>query len=116
MKHGEHADRLETQCIKQKIPKPKWLEERPQLGLGLLFYYESYHKLSTERMPADYVTAIPWSKIQQYAEHYGMGFEEQETFHFFINKLDNAYMTKVAEDVKKQNKSSDFKKQNQNKS
>lgn len=67
---------------------------------------EAFWNLNTERQIGEHVSSIPWSKIQQYADHYELGFEEAEKFHNIIRKVDDAFILKVSENAKKQFESS----------
>lgn len=69
--------------------------------MGLNFFYEAYLKLCTERVFHEVCLSISWSKIQQYADYYGMDFEESERFHIYMSAMDEAYCKQMRKDAKK---------------
>lgn len=77
------------------------IKNKPKLAIGLDFYYQAFNRLCTERPPSESIASIPWSKIQMYAEHYGMDFEEAERFHIYMSRMDDAYIGHFIEKNKK---------------
>jgi hypothetical protein len=103
---------IESQCRNAKKPIPDWLrkkrESKPKLAFGLDFFYEAFWNLCTERVFNEVVLNIAWSKVQEYADYYGMDFEEAEQFHYLIKRMDEAYVNQMRENGKpKQDKPSE---------
>ena len=73
---------------------------RPKLAIGLGFYLDAFWDLCTERVYSEVIVNLSWSKIQQYADHYEMDFEDAEQFHYIIKKIDNAYVKQMRENGK----------------
>jgi hypothetical protein len=101
---------IEDQCRNSRQKLPNWLIEKrrlkPRLAFGLDFFYEAFWNLCTERVFNEVVLNLAWSKIQEYADYYGMDFEESEQFHYLIKKMDEAYVKQMRENGKpKQDKS-----------
>ena len=72
--------------------------KQPRLPLGLLMYLEAFYELDTERshtvtMHGMSVARIPWSRIVQYADHYGMDAEE---LLYFIREMDDAHLARLS--------------------
>lgn len=68
--------------------------------MGLEFFYNAFFTLCTERVFNESVLGIAWSKIQQYADHYEMDFEEAERFHIYMSAMDHAYCKQTRENAK----------------
>lgn len=76
---------------------PQVLSQQPRLPLNLLMFLEAFYELDTERthtvtMTGMSVARIPWSKIVQYAEHYGY---EVDEFLYFMRKMDDAHLERL---------------------
>lgn len=103
-KHEEHDKPIIAQCKRFNTPIPDAIlnrrKNKPQLGMGLEFFYKSFFVLCTERVFNEVVLGIAWSKIQEYADYYGMDFEESERFHVYISGMDEAYCKQMREDAK----------------
>lgn len=100
----DDEDNLIKQAKNTRRPIPEFIIERyrnkPSLGVGLDFYLKAFFDLNTERDHSNGYPPIPWSKIQMYADHYEMNFDDTEKFHLVMRSLDNAYCEKKNEDAK----------------
>lgn len=65
------------------------------------FYLKSFHDLSTERSIGMGLGPIPWSKIVEYADWYGLEPDVIEAFVDIIRTVDVAYLKYNADEQKK---------------
>lgn len=73
------------------------LAAKPKLPTGLILYYEAFFDLDTERNHGMGLASIPWSAIVRYGEYYELDTDE---LLFFIRKIDNAHLERLAREVK----------------
>lgn len=71
---------------------PERIAAKPKLGLGLQFFLTAFYDLDTER-DLSTMQPIAWSSIVNYAKFYNADISE---LLYFIRKMDNAYLTKLA--------------------
>ncbi len=63
---------------------PDFVKNKPKLDVALIFFWDSYHELTTERIVEG--GAIPHSAIVTYSQIYNIEFE---SFLFIIRAMDN---------------------------
>jgi hypothetical protein len=89
MKYGD-TSWIETQAVKRRQPIPKFVADRPDLPECLLFFWQSFLDLSTERSIGMGPGPIPWSRIVNYANYYDI--DDAESFIQIITEVDKAYL------------------------
>jgi len=71
---------------------PDRVTDKPKPGVGLDFYLIAFFDLDTERDLTN-LQPIPWSAIVAYANLYEANVDDLT---YFIRKMDNAYLNKLA--------------------
>lgn len=74
-----------------KEPLPKRIQDKPELYFGLAVYLNAWFDLDVERVRAE-GQRIRRSWCFQYAQDYGMDWEQREELWFFIQKMDYAFL------------------------
>jgi hypothetical protein len=92
MGKGKDADKLQDQADKMKIPAPDWVLNRPELRIGLEFYYMAFHELSSCRAVGMGEGPIPWTAMKIYADTYEIYDDEFERFVHLLTDMDMAYL------------------------
>lgn len=98
---GPHEQKLAKQYMRAGEPIPERIANAPELMIGLQFYMQAFFDLDSERSHAMAPTAIPRSKIRDYAEAYECDDETTEDLMFLIRKMDNKHLERIAAKVKK---------------
>jgi hypothetical protein len=80
------------QALRAGIPIPSEFEDAPEILEGCKVYYDAFVSLDTERSHGMGFTAIPWSKIKNYCDHYGFNIHDTEDFLNIITDLDYEYI------------------------
>lgn len=87
----------EAAIIKQALQAGEEIPENilnaPELFLGLQLYYEAFFDLNSERSHGMGLTAIPWSRIKDYAVAYEFDEDQTENLFIYIRAMDNANIT-----------------------
>lgn len=79
---------------------PDRIVNKPKLAPGLVFFFDAFWELDTERSLAD-LAPIPWSKVIMYGKEHGLGVEDREDLLYLIREGDNAYLRRMAEKRKR---------------
>lgn len=77
-------------------PMPERIANAPELQLGLQLYLEAFFDLDSERTHGKSLAPIPWSRIKGYAEAYEFDTEQTEDLIYFVKKLDNEHLKRLA--------------------
>lgn len=77
--------------MRDGLAVPKKIAEAPVLRMGLELYYGAFMDLATSRSGFG-DGPIPWSVINEYAKVYGFDEEQSEDLHFYLGRMDEAYM------------------------
>ncbi len=75
----------------------------PELNDGLVFYIDSFFKLTTDRLHE--MGPIPTMAILNFANYYDFNQEEENDLLFFIRAMDNTFLEHVSSENKKKMKS-----------
>ena len=98
LQHGADIWMIE-QYEERKLKKPDWMLHRPTVPQELLWYWDSFWELDTERKWTQGLPrGIPWSGIQRYAQHHKTDFDYLLKM---IRAMDGAYLTHKAEEHEK---------------
>lgn len=97
---GPVEQSIAKQAMRSGNPLPKRIAEAPELRPHLLLYIQAFFDLDSERSHAMAPTAIPWSKIKDYANAYSFDEEETEDLLFFIRKMDVDHLARIAKKMK----------------
>lgn len=92
MGKGKDAETIEKQAEKMGIPPPDWVINKPELNLGLDFYYIAFHDLTSCRAIGMAEGPIPWTAMKTYADTYDIHGLELERFIYILTHMDIAYM------------------------
>ena len=93
IEHGEHEDTVREQMRINKMPAPKWIAEKPELKLGLAFYWKAFWELATCRQVAHgAVGPIPWMAMQAYAHQFEIHDDEFDRFVLILKHMDTEYL------------------------
>lgn len=88
---GEFEKRILEQCRRERLPLPEKIKNAPQLYLGLELYYGAYLDLSSCRTGLG-DGPISWQSIEEYALVYNFEEEQKEDLHYFMAKMDDAFL------------------------
>lgn len=83
----------------RKVPVPVDIQEAPELRMDLLFYWDSFQKLSTSRFIGMSLGPIPWHIIQQCIQLNQI--DNPEEFEYIIQGLDRAFLDYIDKISKK---------------
>lgn len=92
MTKGKDEEKIRKSAESQNLPLPDWITNRPQLELGLEFYYMSFMELNTCRTSGMGEGPIPWTAMRKYAEVYDIYGVEFERFSTILTEMDVAYL------------------------
>ena len=84
---------LVEQMKRDGVEIPEHISNKPLVRKNLVQYIEAFWELDSERNHGMGLAKIPWSKIRDYADQNFMDFEETL---FFIRRMDNAWLNKLA--------------------
>ena len=87
--------------------------KEPELPQHLIFFFQAFKDLGTQRQVGMSIGCIPFFDIITYSRLYGCDEETEEDLLFFVRELDNHYIEMVNSEQKKkmnQSKSSPKKK------
>lgn len=71
---------------------PDSLKDTPELWPGLALYYNAFFDLHGCRQLGDAVGPIDWITIDRYCERYELEGEQYEAMHYFLGRMDHAYL------------------------
>ena len=95
---------LEMEPIEQNIikqaerfgqPIPDRIKNKPEIQTGLEFHLDAFFDLDSERSHAIALTAIPRSKIVDYAKEYELDEDQKERLLFYIRRMDNEHIKRL---------------------
>ena len=93
VEHGEHEATVREQMRINKMPAPKWIEEKPELKFGLEFYWKAFWDLATCRQIAHGAEGpIPWTAMKEYANQFDIRGIEFDRFSAVLKILDSKYL------------------------
>jgi len=87
---GEKEGLILQQALRFGNKIPDRIANAPTLEPSLVFYYEAWQELSTDRQFGMGVGPIPFTSVLQYGNHYEI--EDLDDFLFFIRSLDAEYI------------------------
>lgn len=85
-------------------PIPKAVANAPELFLGLELYLKAFFELDSCRHHGMGPASIPWTDIAGYAAIHDFDDEQRDDLIYFIRRLDNAHLTRIADDMKRKTK------------
>lgn len=91
-----HEEAIAKQALRAGNPIPDRIANAPELEQGLQIYMQAFVDLDTERSHAMGLVAIPWKSIAQYAEVFELDEEQRDDLFFFIRKMDEAHLKRIA--------------------
>jgi hypothetical protein len=103
-------ERMRVECERTGEPLPDRIANAPELDDDLLFYFDAYLELSTERQIGMTAGPIPVSSLWAYCDRLialDVGFDSEDVYRFerIIKGLDSIYLTnqknKIKQDAKK---------------
>ena len=89
-----------TQCQKSGRELPEAMQDAPSVDPGLTLYYKAFWELHTCRPVGMSVGAIPWMAMADYARALGFDAEQTDLLFHHVRRMDDAYLKKVASDMK----------------
>jgi hypothetical protein len=88
------------ECIRRGQPPPESIQNAPELNAGLGLYYVAFLDLTGCRQLGEAMGPIDWLAVDRYCERYDIEGEAYEDMHFYIGKMDHAFMTHFREKSK----------------
>jgi hypothetical protein len=80
------------ECIRRGQPPPESVQNAPELNLGLHLFYTAFLDLHGCRQLTEVMGPIDWLAIDRYCERYDITDEQYEDMHYFVAKLDEAFL------------------------
>lgn len=77
---------------------PEFIKDKPQLDISLIFVWDSFQRLSTERKRD--CGEIPWSSIKEYCLFYNFSFQEFQDFEVLIAAMDRVFLNHQQNQIK----------------
>lgn len=74
---------------------PLWFRQRPQPSHDLLFFWDAFWDLSTERQLGMSMGPIPRISIKRYADEAGFDDEQYDMFRRLMRTMDAIYMKMI---------------------
>jgi len=93
---GPHEQAIIKQAVRMGNPIPDRIANAPKLEHGLEIYLQAFFDLDTERNRGNGICPIPWSSVSDYARAFEFDAEQTEDLHYFIRKLDQENMKRLA--------------------
>lgn len=92
------------QCVREKLPLPKRIQNAPELLLGNELFYVAFLDLTSCRGEAyESEGPIRWTATQKWAEVHEMDEEQREDLHYYIPRMDKTYLDFKAKKLKDAN-------------
>lgn len=88
----EDENRIIVQCMRERMPLPKKIQDAPELRLGLELYFGAFFDLNTCRQIGMGLAPIPWNCIKDYAQAYEFDESQTDDLFYFIRKMDHEYL------------------------
>jgi len=94
--HGPNEQTIAKQSYMMGQPLPDFIANAPKLEIGLQLFLQAFFDLDTERSHSMGVTAIPWSRIKDYAVAYELNNEDTEDLIYLIRQMDLSHTARIA--------------------
>lgn len=91
---GQMEQNIVKQAIRCNQPIPERILNAPQLDNNLVFYFDAWFDLNTERPSGWSIQRIPWSAIVEYARFYDCTQQEMDKLLYLIKEIDVAHIQK----------------------
>jgi hypothetical protein len=98
---AEKAQSIRDQARKMGMPVPDPINDRPELMLGLQFYWYAFWELSSDRQIGMSEGPIPWSSMDRWCRRHGINGDEFDRFILMMKHMDSEYMKHRAKSNKK---------------
>lgn len=92
IKHGKHEALIIRDCVATGRELPEFIANAPELPAHLSLFYDAFHSLHSCRDMGMSVGMIPWDKIQMFADYHELDEEQAWDMHFFLSRMDAAYL------------------------
>ena len=99
---GAFEQTLIRQATAAGQPIPDRVANAPRLQPGLELYLNAFFDLDSERTHGFSLSPIPWGSIFAYGQAYGLDKEQQDDLIYFVRKLDQAHLDRIAKKQKAQ--------------
>lgn len=103
LRHHEHEKTIIRAALATGRPIPKKIAEAPDLDLGLELYYSAFFELMTQRTGMG-DGPISWLAVSEYATVHEFDSEQREALHYYITRMDDAYLAWAREHAKTKTK------------
>lgn len=88
------------ECIRRGQPPPESIQNAPVLFEGLHLYYTAFLDLNGCRQLGQAMGPIDWLAIDRYCQRYDIQEEQYEDMHYFVARMDEAFLTYHRERMK----------------
>ncbi len=92
LEQGKTEKTIIEQCIRNKMPLPKKIENAPALDIGLELFYIGFMDLTTCRSVGFGEGPIPWTAKLAYANELELEGDQRDDLFYYIGELDTTYM------------------------
>lgn len=101
MEQGPVERKIIEQCLRERLPFPKAIQNAPELWLGLELFFGAFLDLDGDRPSGWTIRPIPWTSISDYAQAYNIVDEQREDLFHYIRAMDRAYIKRLEKKAKK---------------
>ena len=81
------------QCALNRMDIPKFIQDAPELHMGLELYYTAFWDLDGCRQVGFSVGQIPWVAIHEYATYNEFDDDQKDTLFRYIRGMDKEYLS-----------------------
>lgn len=92
------------ECIRRGQPPPEGIQNAPVLYDGLNLYYTAFLDLHGCRQLGTVLGPIDWLAIDRYCERHEIMGEQYEDMHYFVARMDEAFLKNHRDKADKANK------------
>lgn len=92
LRTGHNENKIARQCVQQRLPLPKAIQDAPELLYGLEFAWNSFWLLSSSRQSGFGLGRIPYSVILDYCQAEELDAEDTADLTHLIQAMDAEWL------------------------
>ena len=92
LEYGKSEETIIRHARQNRQPLPAFIQNAPELNLGLQIYLQAFFDLESERPAGFSLSRSPGFAVRRYAKDYDFDEEQFEALDVFIRIMDNAYI------------------------
>jgi hypothetical protein len=98
---GPNEEKIRKLAEANKMPLPEAIANKPDLRLGLRFYFNAFLDLTSDRAIGMAEGPIYWTSIRSYADRFNLDGFEFDRFVHLVRALDSEYLDYRSKSMKK---------------